>query len=527
MSELIIDKITTRDGSNVGAIVVADIDELLLLNTNKEINTTAIVKDSNRGGVFNYDGAQSGVNNGGTVFNGWVRQYDGAVNVKWFGAVGDGITDDYSALVSAVGSVPASTEASFIFPNGTYLISETLEFGNRVLVIDGGNSTIKLTSNSNGYVLKFTNSAIVSNLRVTQTAGLTSDGIFIAGIRHRFDNIQSFNAKFTKVFHLQNCKESHFSNIRVDADASGKTGSVFYMDYSVNNTISDSMIGYCEHGFEFSTATEPTYGYKSEGFTATNVVTVYCDRAFEALSVTSLGIVNCVLDFNESYGVFCTNGGQLFVSDSWIAMTNGSTGACIGGHANFTDVKVHNNSLIGGGSSTTARAISAGGTYTSFVGNYIQNLNFGIVNDSSSYSALNKQTTGTTNAGNAKGLDFNNGELSFDVAKVSKIDSTGNTFDLGKAKHFSNKTVGTGSNLVYSQLGDVPTFGEVYVSEAGTNNYLILKFYKQGSAYSPRVTTVANLNLTFAASNAGGTIAISGYTDIANCTFSTEFTTTR
>ena len=86
MSELITDKLTTRDGSNVGAIVVADIDELLLLNTNKEINTTAIVKDSNRGGVFNYDGAQSGVNNGGTIFNGWVRQYDGAVNIVWFGA---------------------------------------------------------------------------------------------------------------------------------------------------------------------------------------------------------------------------------------------------------------------------------------------------------------------------------------------------------------------------------------------------------------------------------------------------------
>jgi hypothetical protein len=110
MSELIIDKLTTRDGSNVGAIVVADIDELLLLNTNKEINTTAIVKDSNRGGVFNYDGAQSGVNNGGTIFNGWVRQYDGTVNVKWFETYIDGanfITNNESSQLNYIVNSPA------------------------------------------------------------------------------------------------------------------------------------------------------------------------------------------------------------------------------------------------------------------------------------------------------------------------------------------------------------------------------------------------------------------------------------
>lgn len=40
--------------------------------------------DKDRGGVFIYD--STAVDNGGTVFGNWVRQYDGPVNVKWFGA---------------------------------------------------------------------------------------------------------------------------------------------------------------------------------------------------------------------------------------------------------------------------------------------------------------------------------------------------------------------------------------------------------------------------------------------------------
>ena len=50
--------------------------------------TTVIVKDSNRGGTFTW--SSTGTANGGTVFAGltgyWNRQYDGAVNVDWFGA---------------------------------------------------------------------------------------------------------------------------------------------------------------------------------------------------------------------------------------------------------------------------------------------------------------------------------------------------------------------------------------------------------------------------------------------------------
>ena len=45
------------------------------------------------GGDFYYDESKVGINNGGTIFNGWVRIYD-SINIDDFGAHGDAVTDD-------------------------------------------------------------------------------------------------------------------------------------------------------------------------------------------------------------------------------------------------------------------------------------------------------------------------------------------------------------------------------------------------------------------------------------------------
>ena len=83
-------------------IYLNTVDELA--NASGSINAVAIVSDLDRGGTFIW--SATGTANGGTVFAGatgyWIRQYSGAVNVKWFGAKGDGITNDtFSAAVKA------------------------------------------------------------------------------------------------------------------------------------------------------------------------------------------------------------------------------------------------------------------------------------------------------------------------------------------------------------------------------------------------------------------------------------------
>jgi len=183
MSELIIDKLTTRDGSNVGAIVVADIDELLLLNTNKEINTTAIVKDSNRGGVFNYDGAQSGVNNGGTIFNGWVRQYEGAVNVKWFGVIGDGsnelplIQKAFDYISNKGGEIQFTDALSFYGIDDTIVIAGTASI--TVTWIDSGSYLKLLTPTATGGIFKVADGSdiIWNNPRIDSNNIIGQNGI--------------------------------------------------------------------------------------------------------------------------------------------------------------------------------------------------------------------------------------------------------------------------------------------------------------------------------------------------------------
>ena len=131
--------------------IVVAVETINDFPANAETGDTVIVKDNNRGGTFIYDATKSAVNNGGTVFNGWARQYDGAVNVKWFGAKGDGLTNDLTSVQNALYYIRSTQDISsswysdkvdsrLLFPVGTYLINGTLlTIGNITFCGDGAN----------------------------------------------------------------------------------------------------------------------------------------------------------------------------------------------------------------------------------------------------------------------------------------------------------------------------------------------------------------------------------------------------
>ena len=80
-----------------------------------------------------------GVDNGGTILNvgtgSWLASFDGAIKVTWFGAKGDGATDDTASIQSAIDSLPNGGKV--ILPVGNYRTTDTIYIRNANITFSG------------------------------------------------------------------------------------------------------------------------------------------------------------------------------------------------------------------------------------------------------------------------------------------------------------------------------------------------------------------------------------------------------
>ena len=128
---------------------IADMEAITtgVLDTSYD-GTTCIVKaDGGRNGTFVYSNAEVANDNQGTVFNGWVRQYSGTVNVQWFGA-NSVRTDNQIPIANAI----ASSNNVFI-PSGTFITSAQIVIASEVHISGEDGSKLNGQDLSNGFAI--------------------------------------------------------------------------------------------------------------------------------------------------------------------------------------------------------------------------------------------------------------------------------------------------------------------------------------------------------------------------------------
>jgi len=219
-----------------------------LTNVNTTLYKTVIVDDIDRGGIFVYDASRIADNDGGTVFNGWVRQYSRAVNVKWFGAVGDGSIDDTVAIQKALditGDIYVSEGVYNV--TGLDVHGDTTISGNgKLMLIDNTNKSILsiVEGSSNVYIKDITLDANMENQEVTtEPVRYTSSTIAINSSdtnktkNIKIDNCKILNSITNGILFFNGCEDVSVTNNIID-----KTNWFSGMQLSATNGTSKNFV---------------------------------------------------------------------------------------------------------------------------------------------------------------------------------------------------------------------------------------------------------------------------------------------
>jgi hypothetical protein len=133
-------------------------------------------KNDGGGGVFIFDALSNTADDSGKIIapdsgrGRWIRQIGTEVNVKMFGATGDGMTDDRAAILAAA----LSGAQSVYFPHGTYLVAASFGFPAGVSAYGDGISSLIYAVGATADALLMT---IGSNCRIHDIGFKNSDAV--------------------------------------------------------------------------------------------------------------------------------------------------------------------------------------------------------------------------------------------------------------------------------------------------------------------------------------------------------------
>lgn len=251
------------------------------------------------------------------------------VNVKDFGAVGDGTTDDTAALVAAAAALQSNQ--TLYFPNGTYLISYqgtaySSVYGNVVMNFD---NLSDLTFVGDGATIK------INNHNITTYGGLRFAN-FKACKRVR---IQGFT--FDMTFSGTNTSGSYYpfcgAITGIDSDSDGQTQSQLNGDFLIQD---------CEFKLfhpwgQYVTTSAPYSGDPNNGYKVFSVFLSgpYLGSTYEA-QCRNVTIQNCTIKKgHNAYGFWLWAWNNVNVlnntAEDWVAKRSSTAGAVLGAGTAF------------------------------------------------------------------------------------------------------------------------------------------------------------------------------------------------
>jgi len=198
------------------------------------------------GGTWYWDADDvTSVDNVGTVlgassYGRWKRLYSGAINVRWFGAKGDGVTDDHSAITAAI-----AVGKEIHFPDTSYGINTPLLFpANKTFKGTGQKATLITALQAMAYVMRVGSDATVDNLSFNAAKRATDCVTLFNSNGARFEGCWFVNAIRHGVYAGIGPSTGNNSSLTFDRCVSNSCGTVItagtVTTVSGNNTITFS-----------------------------------------------------------------------------------------------------------------------------------------------------------------------------------------------------------------------------------------------------------------------------------------------
>jgi len=455
-----------------------------------------IVTDKDRGGIFIYDKNKKDMNDSGVVFNGWCRQHEGPVNVKWFTNIENAflyktIIIEKDITIKSTINISSSTTLHLLNNSTITTNGQTLFINNSKLTINGG--TITSTD--------FLDTCIVNNNELYLNNVVFKD--FVSNSAPA--EIYIIKNNRNTICMVENCTFQDITSIDLD-EAVGGNGFVgaiyFYNDSSTDGINIDSNISNCK--FERIKTLPKDENNLASYYSDANAIRIYSSYSeddknkYDSLKLT---ITGCSFIDNNQMNIKMSNCGGIIVEGNHIINTGNEAftgensyklgfefrgGSVICNNNTFKDIK---SAIVVNGKDGYNRVLNGNTIFTDFTAISISCDNT-IVSNNKVYGNKedNSYTEQATIILEGFNLYFDNGGI------VENVSITDNIFQKASVYLGNISSCVIKDNLLYGIL-NVKRLSNSTIDFTIINDYLALNSFTAGTHYIDNCDLNLNVRL--------------------------------